>query len=574
MTPHPVPGDPVPGDPAPAGPPRGGRTGIALHSLGLRLFLWLATAMALLFGAYALLTIRTTARYGRGLVDADARVASELIQRSTRQAMMRNSKEDVGEIIRALAGMRGVVGIRIYDKQGRIVVSGDSTEVGRTVNRQAEACVMCHEDRAPLTAVAAETLQRVYRGADGQRVLGLIHPIRNEPQCTTCHVHRPEQTVLGVLDVKMSLAAADSQLAAATRQVAGGALLIAVILGGTSAAFIYWMVRVPIRRLIAGTQRIAQGELDTRVAISSADEVGELARAFNLMSENLEQAQAEITEWAATLEVKVVEKTADLGRAERQILHMEKMASLGKLSATVAHEINNPLAGILSYARLTERELGRGELTPEERAELIRYQALVRKEAARCGQIVQSLLLFAKGSAPRMATHHLHEIVERSLMLIQHQVARAGIQIEYRPPTGDDRLTCDGDRIQQALLAFLVNAIEAMPDGGTLGLGLAPGPPLHAGGSPSLAITVTDTGPGIAPAVLPHIFEPFFTTKEEGRGLGLGLSVAYGIIEQHLGRISVESTPAGTSFTIALPTGQTPTAAEAVPAAADSQVCT
>ena len=550
----------------PAGGMRPGGQGIA-HSLGLRLFLWLAAVMALLFGAYALLTSRTTARYGRALVDADARVTSELIQRSTRQAMMRNSKAEVGEIIRALAGMRGVVGIRIYDKQGRIVVSGDSTEVGQAVDMRAEACVICHDDSQPLHSVSVETLQRVYRGPGGERILGLIHPIQNEPQCTTCHVHRPDQTVLGVLDVKMSLAAADSQLAAATHQVMGGALLMVAILGATSAAFIYWMVRVPVRRLIAGTQRVAEGELDTRVEVDSNDEVGELARAFNLMSENLEQARAEITEWTNTLEAKVVEKTDDLGRAHRQILHMEKMASLGKLSATVAHEINNPLAGILSYARLAERELGRGDLTPADRDELIRYLVLVRKEAARCGQIVQSLLVFAKGSAPRMALHHLKEIIDRSLMLIQHQVATAGIRVEWKPLAGDDALICDGDRIQQALLAFLVNAVEAMPDGGTLSLRLDPGPPLHVGGADSVAIQISDTGSGIPPPALPHIFEPFFTTKENGRGLGLGLSVAYGIVEQHLGHIAVESTSAGTRFTIALPKVQTQTAAEAAQAA-------
>jgi two-component system, NtrC family, sensor kinase len=563
------------------GPIRAPRPPLA-RSLSLRLFLWLVAVMAIVFGLHTRHAVRTTARHWQALVCSDARIASEVIQRSTRHAMLRNSKEDVGEIIHALARMPGVVGIRIYDKQGRIVVSGDSTEVGRAVDMQAEACVICHERSEPLHAVSSATLHRIYRAPNGERVLGLINPIPNEPQCQSCHVHRGDQTILGVLDVKMSLAAADSQLAAANRRVVWDALVMAVILGAVSAAFIYWMVRVPVRRLIAGARRIAAGELDTRVDIDSQDEVGELAQAFNQMSENLGRARAEITEWANTLEAKVIEKTDDLGRAQRQLLHMEKMASLGKLSATVAHELNNPLAGILSYARLVERELGRGDRSLAERDELIGYLSLVRQEAARCGQIVQSLLIFAKGSAPRMAEHHVHDIVERCLMLVRHQVERAGIQVEWQPLSGDDTLTCDGDRIQQALLALLVNAVEAMPDGGVLRLCVDERPPLHPNGPRSMAVVIADTGPGIPPAVLPHIFEPFFTTKEEGRGLGLGLSVAYGIVEQHLGQIHVESSGAGTTFTIVLPREQAtrtgpvvppaPAAAAQVPEAASAAV--
>ena len=221
------------GMPGGSGMRPGQRARLAFHSLGLRLFLWLETVMAVLLWAYTHHTVRTTAQHWQALVCADTRTTSELIQRSTRQAMLRNSKEDVGQIIRALARMPGVVGIRIYDKQGRIVVSGDSTEVGQAVDMQAEACIICHDRSEPLHPVSAETLQRIYRGPNGDRILGLINPIPNEPQCTTCHVHRPDQTILGVLDVKMSLAAADSQLAAASRRVMRGAILMAAILGLT-----------------------------------------------------------------------------------------------------------------------------------------------------------------------------------------------------------------------------------------------------------------------------------------------------------------------------------------------------
>ncbi len=526
----------------------------AWSSLGVRLFLWLFAAVVILLALFTYSNIRTTARHSQELVSEGAVRASDVLKRSTRHAMLLNRKEDVDEIVTAVGEQPGVAGVRIYDKRGRIIVSSDAAEVGRQVDMQAEACIICHDQKEPLRSVPMSTRQRVYKQPNGERILGLINPIENEPECTSCHVHRPEQTILGVLDVKMSLATADAQLAAVKKRMLAAMLLAALLLGAVSAAFIYFMVRRPVQRLIAGAQRISQGDLATRVDIATHDEVGELATAFNRMTENLERAQNEITEWSNTLERKVVEKTEELGRAQRHILHMEKMASLGKLAATVAHELNNPLAGILTYARLVERELGRGEVNAAEREELARYLNLIQKESGRCGQIVKNLLLFARRSGTRFAPHHLNEIVDRSLMLVQHHIQMAGLKLEQTRLAGDDQVLCDGDQIQQALVALLVNAVEAMPESGTLSVRLAPaGGAETADATAEMLIEIADTGTGIPADILPHIFEPFFTTKEGGNGLGLGLAVVYGIIQRHGGRIEVDSQPGtGTTFRIHL----------------------
>lgn len=526
----------------------------AWSSLSVRLFLWLFGTVVALLALFTFSNIQTTARHSQELVSEAAFRASDVLKRSTRHAMLLNRKEDVDEIVAAVGRQPGVAGVRIYDKRGRIIVSSDATEVGRQVDMQAEACIICHDQKEPLRSVPVTTRQRVYKHPNGERILGLINPIENEPECTSCHVHRPEQTILGVLDVKMSLATADAQLAAVKRRMIAAMLLMSVLLGTVSAAFIYFMVRLPVQRLIAGTQRISQGDLATRVRIDTHDEVGELAAAFNRMTANLEHAQEEITEWSNTLERKVVEKTAELGRAQRHILHMEKMASLGKLAATVAHELNNPLAGILTYAHLVERELGRGDLSAAEREELASYLNLVQKESARCGQIVKNLLLFARRSGARFAPHHLNEIADRSFMLVQHHIQMAGLKLEQTRLPGDDQVLCDGDQIQQALVALLVNAVEAMPEGGTLSVRLTPaGGAGAADATAEVLIEISDTGTGIPADILPHIFEPFFTTKEGGNGLGLGLAVVYGIIQRHGGRIEVDSRPgAGTTFRIHL----------------------
>ncbi|NJL28083.1 MAG: hypothetical protein HC897_09380 [Thermoanaerobaculia bacterium] len=226
------------------------------------------------------------------------------------------------------------------------------------------------------------------------------------------------------------------------------------------------------------------------------------------------------------------------------------MASLGKLAATVAHELNNPLAGILNYAKLVERDLREGVEGPGGEAEISRFLSLIQKESSRCGDIVRNLLVFARRSGGELALHALSEVLDRSLMIVRHRMELGNVALERRALEGDDRVVCDAGQIEQALVALCVNAIEAMEPGGVLTLELRPG-------EDSVEIAVSDTGCGIAPEALPHVFEPFYTTKEGGSGAGLGLAVAYGIVERHAGRIEVGSEPGvGTTFRLTLPRKQ------------------
>ena len=224
---------------------------------------------------------------------------------------------------------------------------------------------------------------------------------------------------------------------------------------------------------------------------------------------------------------------------------MEKIATLGKLAAGVAHELNNPLAGMLVYAGLVQRRLAevKGEPVVEE---VQRHMKLIREETARCGSIVKNLLVFARESRVRVAEHRLAEIMERSLTLIGHQLELQGIELKVNELEHDE-LSCDAHQIQQAFIALLVNAIEAMGDGGQLTVTLT-------GDAERVWVDIQDTGSGIPDDVVGHIFEPFFSTKEENKGVGLGLSVVYGIIHRHGGSIEVDSSPSeGTSFRIELP---------------------
>lgn len=226
---------------------------------------------------------------------------------------------------------------------------------------------------------------------------------------------------------------------------------------------------------------------------------------------------------------------------------MDKTASLGRLAATVAHELNNPLGGILNYAKLTSRTLREYGLDETVRREADGYLSLIQKEAGRCGVIVRSLLTFARRSGAPMGPHALKPIIERALMLVRHHLEMSQIRLDAVPFEGDDALFCDADQIHQALVALFVNAVEAMPQGGTLRVSVE-------GSASQLRLSIADTGVGIAPEALDHIFEPFFSTKDRQEGVGLGLAVVHGIVQRHGGRIEVESeVQRGTTFHLILP---------------------
>ncbi|OGF13252.1 MAG: hypothetical protein A2W00_08520 [Candidatus Eisenbacteria bacterium RBG_16_71_46] len=526
-----------------------GRVRAIFRSLGLSLFLWLTAVIFAAFAAYAFLNIRTTSRQWNQTILQGAQRFSELIQHSTHYSMLLNRKQDVHHIIRTIALAPGVEDVRIYDKHGVVIYSANESEIGRQVDLQAEACVSCHGHETPLRSVPAGSRSRLFAGRDGERVLGLINPIENAPECynAPCHAHPPAQSVLGVLDVQMSMAEPDARLGAARRQAVTAAVLIALAAGLASAGFILHMVRRPVKQLIAGTRRISGGDLDTAIRVDSRNEMGQLATAFNTMTGELREARRTLTEWSGAVENKLQVKTEELTRAQRQVAHMDKMASLGRLAATVAHELNNPLEGILNYARLVDRTLADEPLEPERKAELDRYVNLIQKETARCGTIVRNMLLVSRKSGGTMAPHALGRIIERSVMLVRHHLEISGIRLETRLFEGNDELVCDADQIQQALVTLLVNAVEAMPDGGTIRLSAD-------AMDDAVGIEVSDTGCGISEDALPHIFEPFFSTKTSANGAGLGLSVTFGIVQRHGGTIEVESkVNQGATIRIVLP---------------------
>jgi two-component system NtrC family sensor kinase len=535
-------------------------------SLGFKLALSLVVTLALFFLVFGYLNLRLQRQHSEAMVLESADRISDVIRRSTHFQMLRNDREALYHQIHTLGSEPGIRRIRIFNEHGRISFSTDPHEVGTYVDQQAEACYACHAQQEPLTKLDRPDRARIFTDASGERVLGVIRPIENEPACSNaaCHAHPPERRILGVIDADLSLATVDARLAEQQAQLVGFTVAAVALLAGLSVIFIWTVVHRPVKELIAGTQRVAEGRLDQPLAVRAQDELGELAASFNRMVADLAHAREELTAWNRLLEERVAAKSQELARAHQQMLHVEKMASVGKLAAVVAHEINNPLSGILTYSKLLRRWLAAAELSAERRAEVESALELIERESRRCGEIVRNLLMFSRTAPMNLEWTNLNAVLERSVRLVRHQLELSGIQLRLEPAAEVPPVHCDPAQLEQVLLALVVNAIEAMPRGGTLTLRTR-----HRPEAGAAVIEVADDGVGIPADILPQIFEPFFSTKEGGHSTGLGLAVSRSIIERHHGRIEVDSAPGrGTTFTITLPLDSSGAHAEPAEAAA------
>jgi two-component system NtrC family sensor kinase len=352
--------------------------------------------------------------------------------------------------------------------------------------------------------------------------------------------------VLGVLDVQLAMAGVDAAVMASERQMVAGLAATVAAMVLLVAALLWGMVLKPVRRLTGAMAAVARGELQSHVPAHSRDEIGAMGESWNAMTGELARSRAELQSLNRRLEERVEEKTAELRATHERVLLVEKMASLGRLAAVVAHELNNPLAGIRTFARLLRRRLGDAPQPPET-AETARILETIDAESGRCGDIVRNLLLFSRSSPARFAQTDVGAVVERCRLLLRHQAEMLSVALETSVPEGL-RAVCDAAQVQQVVLALAVNALEACPAGGRVVVSAAP----EVDGG--VVIEVADTGAGIPPETRPRIFEPFFTTKEGGKGVGLGLAVVYGIVVRHGGRIDVASEPgSGTTFSVHLP---------------------
>ena len=521
------------------------------HSISAKLISLLLLVMLGIFGLLGYLNIRLHRQHLEAATLASAERVSDVIKRSTSYYMLRNNREGLYHAIATMADEPGMVRVRIFDREGNISYSSDPSEVGHAVDKSAEACYGCHAQSQSLEHLNRPDRFRIYRDASGQRILGVITPIENQPSCSNavCHAHPASQKILGVLDTNLSLAKTDAQLTQSSWRMLAYTMFALLDISLLTWLFVWRLVGQPLKHLKDGTSELADGNLGYQLEVDSTDEAGELASSFNRMSLQLRAANEEIVAWAKTLEDRVDQKTRELKRAHEHVLHVEKMATIGKMAAVVAHEINNPLSGILTYAKLLKKWIQRGEAETSKKNDAEQCLDLIADESRRCGDLVKNLLTFSHTSPMNVQTTDLNTVVDRSVRLVAHQLELNGVELHLDLPSNLPAIQCDPGQIEQVLLALIMNAIDAMPRGGNLWVSTRMGEE-----SDELAIEVRDDGSGIPPEILPHIFEPFLTTKESGKSVGLGLAVSQNIIEGHRGRVDVHSEVGkGTTFTVTLP---------------------
>jgi two-component system NtrC family sensor kinase len=531
-------------------PKRGGWLRLT-RRLSAKLNILLLGAMVLIFGLLGYLNVRLHRQHLEQNTLLSAERISDVVKHGTTDYMLRNDREGLYRSIQTMAAEPGMEKIRIFDREGRITYTTDATEQNHVVDKTAEACYACHSQSQPLARVNRPDRFRIYRNSLGTRVLGIITPIENQPACSNaaCHAHPAEQQILGVLDTNLSLAKADVQLAESSRRMIGytacALLLIAVL-----SWFVVWqVVGRPVKALQQGTEHLAAGDLGYQIEVRSKDEIGELASSFNGMSHELAKEHNENVLWTRTLEQRVEQKTRELKRAHEHALHTEKMASIGKMAAVLAHEINNPLSGILTYAKLLRKWVEHDDGGKSRRGEICESLDLIASESRRCGDLVKNLLTFSRTTPMNLQPTDLNQVIDRALRLVQHQFDLGGVQVQEQLDPDLPPVHCDGAQIEQVLLALMMNAVDAMPQGGNLWL------ITHSSSEDgTVRVVVRDDGAGIPAEILPRIFEPFLTTKETGRGVGLGLAISQSILERHHGSIEVESEVGrGTTFTLTLP---------------------
>jgi len=304
--------------------------------------------------------------------------------------------------------------------------------------------------------------------------------------------------------------------------------------------FITSTIIQPLRGMVYATNKIAQGDLNTKVEISVRDEIGQLAQSFNQMTENLKKANEKLIHWGKTLEKRVEERTKELREMQDSLVQSEKLASLGKIAAGVAHEINNPLTSILINTYLMKEKIKTNHTFYEN-------LSLIADETSRCANIVKGLLEFSRQEPPKKAYEDINKIINRTLQLLKNQASFQNIRIIKKLNQNLPQIKLDKNKIQQVFWNFMINASDAMPKGGILTITSD-----FSKEKKNIEVTFYDKGIGIPQKNINKLFDPFFTTKKSGTGLGL--AVSYGIIKQHQGNIKVKSEQdQGSVFTISFP---------------------
>ncbi len=624
------------------------------RSLGFKLICSVSAIAILVIGIYASVNINTQRDQLIQQVIQSSNLVSETIKRSMRYDMLKYQPERLHRAIDTIGAQEGIEKVRIFNYVGEIIYSSDRKEMGTMVDKSSEQCYACHAKEKPFERLTTTARSRIFQTTAGHRVLGMINPIYNEPDCysASCHVHPQEQKVLGVLDIDVSLADVDGVIFSNKKKMTlfAGVAILGISL--TIGLFIQRFVSRPVRHLLRGTERVAAGDLSTPLEISSKNEIGTLATSFDQMTQRIESSEKELKaseekyrslfdndpnpilvfdrstfqiidaniratekygysreellqmsfrdlgdpEDAEKIRSSVVEaciflpkirhrkkdgtimhvdihscprehlgedviiaNIADISdsiQAEAQLIQASKMATLGEMSAGVAHELNQPLNAIRIGGDLLKKLVERGE-NPEPKL-LAKVSGEIGAQVERAANIINHLREFGrKSDSEELEKVNINNPIRDVFTVLGQQFKLRQIKVNLELDENLPPIYGVSNRLEQVFINLVMNARDAMEQMLESGQQEKWEPVLNIRTYQEkgrVVAVIRDNGYGIPESVKEKIFEPFFTTKEVGRGTGLGLSISYGIIKDYEGTIEVESmVGSGTIFRITFP---------------------
>lgn len=522
-----------------------------------RVVIIIALSLFFLFIAFGAIFRSVNEEYMKSVISENGNNIGFLVEGALYRSMMENDRTSLQSTLDVINTMTGIEDVNMYDHNDDLVFSSISNE---SVDHNDPNCKSCHAnfsqmflpDEKSYKIIDVDSECSMNHNNTDNRYLLIKSPILNSQSCyeSSCHAHSKDTRVLGSLIIKMPLKGLDEALEKSTTDyfmmAAGMTILLILFL----IIFTKSQIKDPLNSIINASIEVSKGDNSTRLEMPrhQLSDMRMVSTAFNNMLDNLQAANSELQNWSQQLEYKVQKKTEELGQAQNELINIERIASLGKLSLSVAHEINNPLSGILVYTKLIYKQLNNQDLDPVKKESMLKHLRLIESETKRCGDIVKGLLDFSRKDQDGFEPRHLHEVLLDTVDLMSHQMKIANINFLTGFDAKNDMINCCPNQIKQACVAILVNASEAVAENGEILFRTNNPDPQH------VRLEISDNGIGISEADIPHVFEPFFTTKEQASGIGLGLSIVHGIVQNHKGKIDVLSGRGkGTTISITLP---------------------
>lgn len=522
-----------------------------------RVVIIITISLFFLFIVFGMIFRSVNEDYMKTVIRENGNNIGYLVEGALYRSMLENDRSSLQSTLDVINSMTGIEDVNMYDKNNQLAYS--SINEG-SVDHNDPNCLSCHSDFAEMFAFKEKSYRIIDVDSEcsmnhnntENRYLMIKSPVLNSRSCyeSSCHAHSKDDEVLGSLMIKMPLTGLDEALQKSTTDYFLMASLMTVALVIFLILFTRKTIQKPLHSLIDASIAVSEGNKSMRLEMppKQLSDMRMVSSAFNDMLDNLQTATDELQNWSQQLEYKVQKKSEELGQAQNELFNIERIASLGKLSLSVAHEINNPLSGILIYTKLIQKQLNNQDIDPVKKVSMLKHLRLVENETKRCGDIVKGLLDFSRKDEDGFEPRHLHELLLDTFELMSHPMKIADISFLSDFSAANDLVNCSPNQIKQACIAILVNASEAVTENGEVVFRTVNPDENH------LRIEISDNGIGIAEEDISHVFEPFFTTKENKSGIGLGLAIVHGIIQSHKGRLGVKSERGkGTTMIITLP---------------------